>query len=86
MGDGVVMGDNFVRLADRQVVVDEVLVAGLEVALAAAKRGEYVSFYYFGFYRSGDGHTCVSGGSPDVFRDLGLLERLRHRMLHSLVG
>lgn len=85
MDDGVVSGDNFVRLADRQVFVDEELVEALEVALERARRGEYVSFYYFGFFRSGDSHTCVTG-SPDVFRDLGLLERLRHRMLHSLVG
>lgn len=85
MGDGEMRGDNFVRLADRRVVVDEDIVAALEQALELARSGEYVSFYYFGFFRSGDVHSCASKSS-DMFRDLGALERLRHRILKNLDG
>ena len=82
MGDGVVSGDNFVRLADRRVVVDEDMLAALVEVLGQVERGEFVSFCYFGFLRDGSSQTFYSA-SDDTFRDMALLERLRFRMLRG---
>ena len=79
MGKAKKVGGEIARLADHRVLVDEDLVAGLEFILSKAKRGEFASLSCFGMLRDGGCHTYFSA-TDDVFRDMAMLERLKHRM------
>lgn len=83
MGKAVNASGEIARLADHRAMVDLDIVDALETALAAAKRGEYASMFWFGMLRDQSCNTFFSK-SANVFLDLGHLDWLRHRIITKM--
>lgn len=77
------MTDRVVRLLDLASDVNEDLVCNLEELLADARAGRLKEFHGFGEFRDG---SMVTSWCPtdDIYRQIGLCERLKKRMLDSV--
>jgi len=77
------MKERVLHLAELLPDVNEDLVRNLEELLADARSGHLKEFHGFGEYRDGSMVTSWCA-TEDIYRQVGLCERLKWRMLNSV--